>query len=115
MCGCLLHSLDVQRTMRPAYFTVKNWAGDAMRSKQINIATGRGRKSGVEIRAYHLRPLDTYGGWQVRVNAADPGLQAAFHLSIDMDDLLQSMDSGIGTACADGSDGMREKRRQSRF
>src|SRR5690606_16873113 len=45
MCGRRLHALDVQRTMRPAYITVKKRAGDAMRSKQMNIATGRGGKS----------------------------------------------------------------------
>ena len=113
--GRFPHAFDVERAEHPAGASGQQRGRVGVVVQHVVIGARTGREAGVEVLAFgvrrdHVRPAHDDRLGQERVRAAHPRLRGAVEVRVEMDDLLDGVDAGVGAAGA-----RRRERRAGKF
>lgn len=124
--GSLLHSFGFKGPKHPSSLSCEQWRSYGVIVKKIMItarysaetcmkpgSSGRFVLFGVAVD--FAGPTNSNGRWQKAIDASYPGNCRALKRRIEMDDLLDRVHTGIGSACAHRCNVMAGKFLQRRF
>ena len=112
------HALAVQRLKYPAHATVLYAGAYGGLQQHIGITTRGGTGAGVKAlgAAGHLdSPLHGNVLGEEGVGATYPGVGRTLQLGVEVNNLHQSVNTGVGAACTNGGHLLSSKAAQGRF
>ena len=103
--GGAAHGLDLQRAERPAHRAPVDRRFDGRFDDDVGVTPTSGEVARMEVVCHWHTPLDRDVARQVAVGAADPGERVTGAVGVEVDDLIEAVDTGVGAASAHGLDG----------
>ena len=100
--SCVLKVLQIERRINPAHAPGFHTGPHLGFEQHISVASRLGTGAAMEVTRHLVRPLHCDIARQKRIDAAHPSPGLAHGVGIEMHDLHQAMNAGIGTASAQG-------------
>ena len=113
--GSLFHGRTIQRPKHPAHPPGFDAGTDRGFKQEVEVAATHGAAPCMEVSGNRSSPLDGDVAREECIGAAYPGEGRPLAVGVEMHDLHQAVDTGIGSASTHGLDGRRGKSFQSRL